>query len=185
MNNNQERIGDWMQTYTGKHFWSLDPRAEDVDINDIAHSLSMLCRFNGHVKHFYSVCEHSVHVSDILLRDTGNKELAKWGLMHDASEAYTTDIPSPMKRHLPVMQEIELEIEKVVAQKFNLCFPIPREIKQADLQMLSSEMKILMGQPKVDWLPMPDATEQERIRCYTPQTCEDIFLAKYEELFNK
>ena len=54
---------DWIQTYSGKKFYPLDPRPEDIDIRDIAHALSLNCRFNGHCRCFYSVAEHSVGVS--------------------------------------------------------------------------------------------------------------------------
>ena len=57
------RKGDWMQTYTGRQFWPIDPRANEVHIEDIAHALSMMCRYNGHCRTFYSVAEHSVLVS--------------------------------------------------------------------------------------------------------------------------
>lgn len=76
-----------MQTFSGALYWPMDPRPEDVNILDIAHSLSMQCRYTGHVSKFYSVAEHSVHVSNIV-----PKELAMCGLLHDATEAYLTAI---------------------------------------------------------------------------------------------
>jgi len=57
------RIGDWIQVHSGRQFWPLDPRAEEIDIGDIAHALSLVCRFTGHVKEFYSVAQHSVLVA--------------------------------------------------------------------------------------------------------------------------
>ena len=57
------RIGDWIQVHSGRQFWPLDPRTEEVDIHDIAHALSLVCRFTGHVKEFYSVAQHSVLVA--------------------------------------------------------------------------------------------------------------------------
>lgn len=59
----RQRRGDWMQTYTGRQFWPLDPLPEDVFIEDIAHALSMQCRYAGHVTRFYSVAEHSVLIA--------------------------------------------------------------------------------------------------------------------------
>src|SRR4051812_6540197 len=89
----KQQKGDWMQTISGKAFFPLDPRPADVDIQDIAHALAFQCRFGGHVKEFYSVAEHSVRVSLICAHED-----AKWGLLHDATEAYLSDIVRPVKR---------------------------------------------------------------------------------------
>lgn len=56
----------WIQTFTGRQFWPLDPRAEDVDIRDIAHALSMKCRYNGHCREFYSIADHSCRVAEVI-----------------------------------------------------------------------------------------------------------------------
>ena len=77
------RNGDWLQTFTGKAFFPLDPRPEEMDIFDIAHALSNLCRYGGHCNKFYSVAEHSVLVS-ILCRLYYGEQVALQGLLHDA-----------------------------------------------------------------------------------------------------
>jgi uncharacterized protein len=89
------RNGAWIQTVTGKQFWPMDAQPEEVDIEDIAHALSLPCRFNGHCKQFYSVAEHSIHVSRVV-----SNENAARGLLHDAAEAYLSYIPQPVKREL-------------------------------------------------------------------------------------
>ena len=81
-----------MVTYTGKEFYPLDPNPADIDIKDIAHALSNCCRFAGHIKSFYSVAQHSVIVSELC-----EPENALAGLLHDASEAYLSDIARPVK----------------------------------------------------------------------------------------
>ena len=88
-----ERVGDWIQTMSGVIFYPLDPRPEEIRIEDIAHALSHQCRFAGHCREFYSVAEHSVRVSREL-----PQEFMLWGLLHDASEAYLVDLPRPIKR---------------------------------------------------------------------------------------
>jgi len=103
---------NYIRTYTGRKFWPLNPQPEDIDIDDIAHALSLVARFTGHTYCFYSVAEHSLYVSTLAVRLAMTavrdwpasmrvpyaREIALWGLMHDASEAYLCDMPSPIKR---------------------------------------------------------------------------------------
>lgn len=87
----------WIQTFTGKQFWPLTPKAEDVCIEDIAHALAFKCRFGGHCKTFYSVAEHSCRVAEIL-----RPEHQLIGLLHDAAEAYLPDVAAPIKSAIGV-----------------------------------------------------------------------------------
>ena len=91
-----ERRGGSILTYTGRTFWPLDPRPEDIDVRDIAHALSLQCRFSGHCREFYSVAQHSCLVAEAAAQV--NLAYALPGLLHDASEAYLIDLPSPLKR---------------------------------------------------------------------------------------
>ena len=101
-----ERKGDWIQTYTGKQFYPQDPRVEDIDIEDIAHALSLTCRFNGHVKEFYSTAQH------VVLSSMFAPFYCKWeALHHDDSEAYISDLTSPVKGMLPQYTFLEHGIE--------------------------------------------------------------------------
>lgn len=84
-------------TYTGKEFGLEEPSPDNVCIEDIAHALSHICRFNGHIPLFYSVAQHCLLVSD-KMPGTAKERLA--GLMHDAAETYVCDIPSPVKPFL-------------------------------------------------------------------------------------
>jgi hypothetical protein len=89
----RDRRGDWMQTFTGRAFYPLDPRPEDIDPVDIAHALSLICRYGGHSSRFYSVAEHCVLMSHAVA-----PEHALWALLHDATEAYLGDMIRPLKR---------------------------------------------------------------------------------------
>jgi len=109
-----------VETYTGKQFWPLDPRPEDVCIEDIAHSLSMQCRFNGHCSRFYSVAEHSVIVAKELEARDYYPGVQLEGLLHDAAEAYICDIPRPLKRHIASYSSIEYKVQKAIFEAFNL-----------------------------------------------------------------
>lgn len=85
----------WIQTFSGRQFFPLEPRVEDVCIEDIAHGLSNLCRYAGHCECFYSVAQHCLLVSRVVPR-----EHALRGLLHDASEAYLIDVPRPIKHSI-------------------------------------------------------------------------------------
>ena len=87
-----DSLDGFIGTFSGLRFWPLDPNPEKILIADIAHALAHQCRFGGHASKFYSVAEHSVHVSKLCL-----PEHALWGLLHDASEAYLVDLPRPLK----------------------------------------------------------------------------------------
>ncbi len=158
----------WIQTFTGKQFFPLNPRPEDLDIRDIAHALSLQCRFNGHCLHFYSVAEHSVRVCEWL-----PAELSLWGLLHDAAEAYLGDVVRPLKAQLTSYNKIEQQLLRVVADRFGLCWPMPDEVAVADTRLLAAEARDIMAPPPAPWdllglepLPMPidpwPAAEAER-----------------------
>lgn len=134
-----ERKGDWLGTYTGKRFWPLDPRPDEVDIEDIATALGNLCRYGGHVQRhgrraFYSVAEHCVHMTR-----AAPLHLKFETLMHDASEAYLIDVPRPAKVALAGYKSIEAEIEKCIARKFGLRWPMSPEIKALDERIIVDE----------------------------------------------
>ena len=110
---------------------------DDIDINDIAHSLSMLCRFNGHTNEFYSVAQHSVRVSNIL-----QENLRLEGLLHDATEFIIGDLIRPIKRMPQLSKYIELEdrLWTQIALKFNLNDPMHKDVERADKLVLYSEI---------------------------------------------
>ena len=87
-----------IRTYSGKLVDPFNLFESDVLIEDIAHSLSQLCRFTGHTRRFYSVGEHCLLVAGLLKEYTPRIILA--GLVHDAGEAYFGDMAGPMKRRL-------------------------------------------------------------------------------------
>lgn len=112
----------------------LDMRVEDVNVYHVAHSLSRQCRYGGHTGGFLSVAQHSIWVANRLKTWGHDARMQLWGLMHDASEAYIGDMVKPLK-HDPSMAAFvtaEHEIEKVIAEKFNLPYPMPDVVKEAD-----------------------------------------------------
>lgn len=139
-----KRPEHFIHTQSGK-FWPSDPRIDELHIEDIGLALSNLCRFNGHVRKFYSVAEHSMLVASFL-----PEELKRWGLLHDAAEAYVGDMPRPIKAILnlesPAFYEnLEEQILKSIAQRFELVWPIPDEVKHADDVALCTEAVQFFG----------------------------------------
>lgn len=174
------RKGDWMETFTGRKFYPLDPRPEDVCIEDIAHSLSLLCRFGGHVKHFYSVAQHCCYVADVVYHRDSRYVLE--ALLHDAAEAYIGDVIRPIKRSLPLITEVEMRLETVIATRYGLDYPMPSVVKWADNVMLRNEHAQLMhGRnewPSCDQAEGPDVT----IIQLEPKEAETMFLARFDVL---
>ena len=118
-----------IRTWTGRLVDPWNLTADDIDIKDIAHALARIARFNGHTTGVISVAEHCVWVS----RHLSGTPYRLEGLLHDASEAYLCDIPSPLKRQ-PGMEEYrhaEARAETAIADRFDLVFRAP-EVKAAD-----------------------------------------------------
>ena len=171
-------INSWVQTYTGRKFWPLNPEASDVCIEDIAHALSMKCRFSGHTTHFYSIAEHSIHVS-ALLEDTG---FELWGLLHDASEAYLPDVASPIKDSIIGFRKLEHNVMIEVARAFGLWPPgEPAEVKIADRSMLQCEHLQAMSEGPA-WMRFEGQIPQVNLNFWSPKTAEMAFLRRYSDL---
>ena len=170
-----DRIGDWLQTFTGRCFWPLHPRAAEIDIEDIAHSLAMRCRYGGHSTRFYSVAEHSVLVSRHV-----PPEYALWGLLHDAAEAYSADVPRPLKRCLPDWQPMEARIMVAVCERFGLPLDEPEVVSQIDYAMTSDERAVIMASCQRDWGWLPEPVGAS-IQCLYPDEAKALFLARFAE----
>lgn len=172
-----DRADGWIQTYTGRQFWPLDPRPEHIQVEDIAHALSMLCRYNGHCLEFYSVAQHCVLMSHEVL-----PEHALWALLHDAAEAYLGDMPRPLK-HQDEMAQFRLaetEIMLAVQDRFELGDE-PFEIRDADNRMIATEKRDIMGDGVGKWLDHGQAYEV-RIESWPPVVAERRFLDRFREL---
>jgi 5'-deoxynucleotidase YfbR-like HD superfamily hydrolase len=130
-----------IRTFTGILFDPLNPCVEDIKIQDIAHALSHVCRFTGHVSHFYSVAEHSIRVAERL-----PKELQLAGLLHDASEAYISDVSSPLKHSegFARYREIEAVLQEVIYNRFGVRNGYDPKVKEADAWALGEETKYLV-----------------------------------------
>jgi hypothetical protein len=168
--------GDWIQTYSGKKFYPLDPRPEDICIEDIAHALANTCRYNGHSRVFYSVAEHCVRMSE-----ANFPGCPKCLLMHDAAEAYISDIPRPVKPMLMEFKAIENKILGIIGAKFNLGDPDYDAIRYADDVMLATEKRDVLL-PGPEWgIKLPDPLPIE-INPWPAGMAEELFLGRAREL---
>lgn len=109
---------DYITTYSKIHFTPLKPRQEDIRIEDIAHPLSLMTRANGHFPQFYSVAQHSIQCAREANARGYTKRVELACLLHDASEAYLSDITRPVKKNLPGYQEIERVLQKAIYERF-------------------------------------------------------------------
>jgi hypothetical protein len=135
---------DYIGTFTNKKFHFLNPSVDEVCIEDISQALSMNCRYSGHVKMFYSVAEHSCLIFDLVLSKNGDLKEAFGALMHDASEAYLTDVPRPIKPHLKGYMDIESKAEAVIQEAFK--FSVMSDyVKYIDTHICGIEAKQLFN----------------------------------------
>ena len=135
----------YLTVFSGKRINPIATKRDDIDWEDIMHSLSMQCRFNGHIKEFYSVAQHCVLVYNLAVADGWDPygEVALSCLMHDATEAYLMDIPTPIKIHLPEYMKWEDELWEEIASYCKLPNPMPKEVHEYDKIALKLEMNAL------------------------------------------
>lgn len=173
------RRGDWIQTFTGLQFWPMDPRATEVRLEDIAHALSMMCRFNGHIRRFYSVAQHCVLLSHrVPIQD------ALWGLLHDGSEAYIADVSSPVKRldAMAPYRDAERAIMAAICEHFGLPMVQPASVSEADLRMLATEKRDLLVNAGHGWRLNVEPYDDLTITSWAPGDAETAFLNRFSEI---
>lgn len=166
-----------IQTFTGKVIDLGLVTEEDIDILDIAHALSLINRYTGHTIAPYSVAQHSVHVSRLVA-----DEHALWGLLHDASEAYLGDVSRPLKSMLPDYKRLEEMVQRAIADRFALQWPIPAEVKAADNVALMAEKRDLMAWNRGDW-GIDEMAAPDRIVCLPWQEAQEQFFKRCEEVW--
>jgi hypothetical protein len=173
-NNNET----WIQTYSGRRFNPLNPNPDAIVIQDIAHSLSMQCRFTGHSRKFYSVAQHCVLVSYIC-----DSQDALWGLLHDASEAYCVDVPRPLKRSgkMEGYREIENNMQAAVCKRFGLPAEEPVSVKKADTILLATEARDLMSPLHPNWV-QPVEPLPFKIDAWDHDKAKDMFMKRFFEV---
>lgn len=171
---------NWIQTVTGRKFWPLSPRVEDVCIEDIAHALSLKCRFTGHTLEFYSVAQHSILASHMVPPPD-----ALWALLHDATEAYLPDVARPVKKELEGFDAIEEQLARCIARRFHLWWPMPESVARADLMLLATEFRDLMAPAPDAWRSLEGVEPlNQTIVPLPPAEVREMFLQRFEELWH-
>lgn len=166
-----------MQLASGEPFWPLDPREEEIGIEDIAHSLSRQNRYGGHIiPESYSVAEHSWHLSYAV-----PAEYAKSALLHDAAETYLQDVIRPLKKELKDYRPIEIGLERRIFAKFGVPFPIPDIVMEFDGRICADERDQVLATPKLMW---GRDLEPLGITLYgwRPEIAKQMFLMRFREL---
>lgn len=179
----------WIQTTYNRKIDFKKPDPEQLIIEDIASGLSNMPRFAGQLKQFYSVAEHCImaerqYVQDVEFPD---KETCKAILMHDATEAFMCDVPTPLKKMLKDYQRIETRLNEVIKAKFNISSSesIQELVKKYDMLMLKNEALFTRG--RLNWLntePYINIPVLENFTVYymSPEFAREVFLKRWEEL---
>ncbi len=185
-----DRPGPWMQTITGRQFFPLDIRAEDLDIEDIAHALGALCRYNGHTSGFYSVAEHCVLMTQHAFIEhrswTPFKErraFLRSVLMHDAAEAYIGDYPHAIKKVVPGIKRLEGLIEDVLTRRYKLLTgpETKAAVKELDRRIVANERQALLPSDH-PWVADAYKPLDVTIRCWDPAEAKRAFLDLYDQV---
>jgi hypothetical protein len=176
------RTGDWIVVHpSNKKFFVTDPDPADVEIEDIAHSLSIINRFGGHICEPYCVAQHVCHVHDEIRKAyPHNFYLQRLGLLHDAPESYVGDMVRPFKQAMPDYIKYEERVMGVILQALDLRPPTAEEhkiIKKYDNILLMTERRDLRVSEEYDWTKWTD--EKPRAEKITPWYWSD---AKYQFL---
>lgn len=172
----------YITTISGIHFDPIEPKEDDINIKDIAHSLSLICRANGHTKYFYSVAQHSIACAKEAKERNESKEVIIGCLLHDASEAYLSDVTRPVKKDLPYYLEVEDRLQNMIWKHFiqrELTRDEKKTIFEIDDLMLSLEFHILMPEDLnnqyINLQRKEDCLKNE------PENVETEFIALLEE----
>jgi 5'-deoxynucleotidase YfbR-like HD superfamily hydrolase len=182
------RTGNWIATFSGVKWFVTDPHPDDVHIDDIAHALSLVCRYGGHVREFYSVAQHSVIVALALLKAyPADLRLALCGLLHDAAEAYLGEMVRPLKLELPSYKALEIRTEAVIAEGLELPAMSEeqrRHIKHFDDVALMTERRDLVNHCGHEWTPRAEPLPK-KIEPWSSAFAERAFMEAYRGILGR
>lgn len=177
---------DFITTASGVHFTPFSPQTGQIHADDIAHALSHLCRANGHCRHFYSVAQHSVNCAKEAQAREMSRRVQFACLLHDASEAYLSDVTRPVKRNIPTYLEFEQVLQDKIFETFgigDLTHEELEQVKSVDDDMLWYEFERLMPEP-LGCNP-PQIISSPNLEQVDFQTVKTAFLGMLSDLRNQ
>ena len=179
--------GGWIQTYTGRRFWPIDPCPSDVDISGIAHALALNNRFGGHTLFPYSVAQHCVLMARYAEKSGCDADVCLHVLMHDTAEAYLPDVTRPVKKSLAGLAEIEECVLAAIYHRYKIRYPVPQWVqdivKEIDLRILVDERNSLMPGRAHKWCSTENVSPLGvSVRCTTWQDADSQFLEMFARL---
>ena len=176
----------YITTYTGKHFDPIQPEPGLFDLTDISHALSLLCRGNGHMKHFYSVAQHSIACAEEAKARGYSARVQLGCLLHDASECYMSDVPRPLKQEMPRYREVEDQLLQVIYEKFlgsGLTDEEGRRLKEIDDDLLWYDLEVLLEDKQSGEAPKLHIELDYTVRPFAE--VEQEYLELFKELYNE
>ena len=156
-----------IRTNSGTFVNVFDTNPDSIKIEDIAHALSRLPRFGGHLNRHYSVAQHSVLCAEM----AKTKKDKKAALLHDGSEAYLLDMPTPIKARMCEYKQYEDKLMGIIFKKYDLEWPLSNNIKKIDRKMLL-----------IEWANLA-VIDNKEFKCWTPNKAKKEFMKLYKQLF--
>lgn len=178
-------MADYITTHSGVHFFPTNPKMEDFHIEDVAHALPLICRGNGHVKQFYSVGQHCIQCAKEAQARGYSGRMVLACLLHDASEAYMSDVPRPFKKYLKEYAVFEEKLLSLIYEKYlgsDLSAEEQALLKQVDDDVLAYDLYYLLGEGKEEELPKLEAPLVYEVPAF--ETVEREYLELFRQLKN-
>lgn len=179
-------MAEHITTFSKIHFTPLTPRQEDILIEDIAHALSLMTRANGHFPEFYSVAQHCLDCVSVALAEGRTDREVLACLLHDASEAYLSDITRPVKAHLTEYHSIEKVLQDAIYEKYlagGLTDAERETVKRVDDTCLYYEFEHFMGEKLFDVAPQIAQLPEYKVRPF--REVEQVYLTMFQEVYQR
>lgn len=175
-------MSNFVTTRDGHLFYFDQLNVESIPLHSVAHSLSQQCRFNGHIEEHYSVAEHSVHISHLVLEYGGSPDTALYGLLHDASEAFMGDMPRPLKKMFPAFSNLESRIMEKYCELYSIDDPDVKMVQWLDCNIVRDEAEKFYAEPPEWTKEYASVIHPDRLLGWDAMAVKYIFLEQFQHL---